>query len=252
MVNLGIKDLNDVLTVSRIALECQKVDELRNEVLSLLNKIFNSEKANFFLTHSSGQLILDRVVKQGVEDKAIGQYREYYWHLDPFPPKLRLPSPITLTTEQIIHLSDFVCTEYYNDFLKPQSIHHQMTIFLSSENQALGVIAIFRPQHEANFSQRDRKKAKLTAPYLAGALEKTIVLESNNPTLILSHNLRKVGISQRELDVISLLYQGLENSEIADRLYISRYTVQNHLKSIYEKLCVKNRTSLLYKLHQVT
>ncbi len=252
MVSLGMKDLNDVLIVSRIALECKKVDELRNEVLSLLKKIFKSEKANFFLAHSSGQLILDRVVKQGVEDRAMGQYHEYFWQLDPFFTKLLLPSPIVFTTEQIIHLSDMVCTEYYNDFLKPQAIHYQMTISLRSENQALGLIAIFRPQNEANFSQRERKKAELTAPYLAGALEKTILLESNDPTIILSHNLRKFGISQRELDVIYLLYQGLENSGIADKLYISRYTVENHLKSIYEKLCVKNRTSLIYKLHHLT
>jgi DNA-binding CsgD family transcriptional regulator len=252
MVSLGIKDLNDVLTVSRIALECKRVDELRNEVLSLLKKNFNCEKANFFLTHSSGQLILDRVVKQGIEDKAIGQYHDYYWYLDPFPPKLVIPTPIILTTEQITNLSDFVRTEYYNDFLVPQSIHHQMTIFLSAENQALGVIAVFRPQHEANFSQRERKKAELTAPYLASALQKTIVLESNNPVRIISHNLKKFGISQRELDVICLLYQGLENSEIADKLYISRYTVENHLKSIYKKLYAKNRTSLICKLYHLT
>jgi DNA-binding CsgD family transcriptional regulator len=251
MGKLGVKDLNDVLWVSRTALECNKVDELRNVVLGLLEKIFKTDKGNFFLTHSSGQLILDNVVKLAIEDKAINKYREYYYRLDPFFKRLILPSPIILTTEQLISYFDFEKSEYYNDFLKLQSIHYQMTISLRSTRQTLGLVALFRSRNEVNFSLQEKKKAELMAPYLASALEKTVVLKPTNPILPLTQSLKRFGISQRELDIIHLLCQGLENSEIANKLYISRYTVENHLKSIYEKLAIRNRTELVCKLHQL-
>jgi DNA-binding NarL/FixJ family response regulator len=59
------------------------------------------------------------------------------------------------------------------------------------------------------------------------------------------------GLTRRELDVVNLLVKGQKNSQIASALFISEYTVDNHLKSIYRKMSVKNRTSLVYSLLQM-
>lgn len=48
--------------------------------------------------------------------------------------------------------------------------------------------------------------------------------------------------SEREQDVLLFLSHGYSNVEIADRLGISRNTVKTHLKNIYGKLGVTNRT----------
>jgi LuxR family maltose regulon positive regulatory protein len=48
-------------------------------------------------------------------------------------------------------------------------------------------------------------------------------------------------LTDRELDVLRLIAQGLTNQEIADRLFISVNTVKTHAKHIYEKLSVRNR-----------
>lgn len=63
--------------------------------------------------------------------------------------------------------------------------------------------------------------------------------------------LRRFGLTRREVEVASLVCEGLRNNEIAERLFISEYTVINHLRAIYEKLGVKNRTSLIHRvIHQ--
>lgn len=49
-------------------------------------------------------------------------------------------------------------------------------------------------------------------------------------------------LSPRETEIMKLVAQGLENREIASRLYLSEKTIQNHLTRIYEKLKVSNRT----------
>ena len=52
-------------------------------------------------------------------------------------------------------------------------------------------------------------------------------------------------LSEREIEVLKLLREGLSNQEIATRLYISLNTVKAHLKSIYSKLEVNNRVQAI-------
>ena len=52
-------------------------------------------------------------------------------------------------------------------------------------------------------------------------------------------------LTTREREVIELICQGLRNKEIARRLHISGVTVSHHLTSIFRKLEVKDRTSLV-------
>lgn len=57
---------------------------------------------------------------------------------------------------------------------------------------------------------------------------------------------RKIAsITARERDVIELICEGLRNKEISDRLHISDATVSHHLTSIFRKLEVEDRISLV-------
>ena len=49
-------------------------------------------------------------------------------------------------------------------------------------------------------------------------------------------------LSQRELEVLQLVTEGLTNQQIATRLVISIRTVKKHMENIYGKLGVQNRT----------
>ena len=54
-------------------------------------------------------------------------------------------------------------------------------------------------------------------------------------------------LSQREIEVLRLLAEGLSNKEIAQQLYISLRTVKYHATSIFTKLNVSNRTQDVIK-----
>jgi DNA-binding NarL/FixJ family response regulator len=58
-------------------------------------------------------------------------------------------------------------------------------------------------------------------------------------------------LSKREQEVLALVSKGLENWEIADQLCITKRTVQNHVSTIYQKLCVKSRSqAVLYAIRK--
>jgi DNA-binding NarL/FixJ family response regulator len=52
------------------------------------------------------------------------------------------------------------------------------------------------------------------------------------------------GLTDTEQSVAALATQGLTNREVAERLFMSRYTVDSHLRSIYRKLGVNSRLAL--------
>jgi pimeloyl-ACP methyl ester carboxylesterase/DNA-binding CsgD family transcriptional regulator len=58
---------------------------------------------------------------------------------------------------------------------------------------------------------------------------------------------RQVGwpaLTEGEHRVVALAAQGHTNAEIADRLFLSRYTVETHLKHVFVKLCLRSRAEL--------
>jgi DNA-binding NarL/FixJ family response regulator len=52
-------------------------------------------------------------------------------------------------------------------------------------------------------------------------------------------------LSEREIEIIDLVAQGLTNQEIATALTISKRTVDNHVSNIFTKTGAKNRVALL-------
>jgi DNA-binding CsgD family transcriptional regulator len=51
-----------------------------------------------------------------------------------------------------------------------------------------------------------------------------------------------LGITPRELEILSLVAQGLSNREIAERLFVSENTVKTHCSRAFDKLGARRRT----------
>jgi DNA-binding NarL/FixJ family response regulator len=59
---------------------------------------------------------------------------------------------------------------------------------------------------------------------------------------LVAENLDRVGLSDRELEVLYLIREGVKNKQIADHLSIAESTVNFHVKNILQKLKAKDRT----------
>ncbi|MBT1700171.1 DNA-binding response regulator [Fulvivirgaceae bacterium PWU4] len=63
--------------------------------------------------------------------------------------------------------------------------------------------------------------------------------------------LRQLGISRREYEVLELMARGLTNQEIGDRLFVSLNTVKTHSSNLFVKLDVRRRTQAIQKAKEL-
>ncbi|MDD5007211.1 MAG: helix-turn-helix transcriptional regulator [Syntrophorhabdaceae bacterium] len=366
----NIKNITIIENLSRTALECSDTDEFRKEILRFLSGWFGCEQGIFLLARPNcpDRFNLNSVVKLNIVEKYWRNFREKYYKFSPFLKALPFAKTV-MTVDDLIPYKAYENLEYYNETLKPQSIHHELAVQFRSGKILLGGLALYRSKNERNFSSTEKSKMEQAAFYLSTALERFILFDKvckvqeiinsictdlpykglialddrlepiymndearqlvssldtdednwqnyfislpNNPNrqcikpvkangrggdagiknndstaeknavemapfqlrvvrtsrgseisvILLGQNeskpnackkLAELGLTKREIEVVFLVSEGLKNSEIGQKLFISEYTVENHLRSIYEKLSVKNRTSLACELSRIT
>lgn len=91
----------------------------------------------------------------------------------------------------------------------------------------------------------DRGEERIVVRFVPGAREGVddAILIQRRRGLPSPGDLRPLGLSARETEVLRLVARGRTNSEIADDLFLSPRTVKRHLESIFEKLGVSTRTA---------
>jgi DNA-binding CsgD family transcriptional regulator len=75
-----------------------------------------------------------------------------------------------------------------------------------------------------------------------------IIIEPTKPEELLPFSMSAYGLSPREEELVKLVVRGLTTARISRTLYISEHTVQNHLRSVFEKVGVRSRGELVKRL----
>ena len=71
--------------------------------------------------------------------------------------------------------------------------------------------------------------------------------KASPPPLRSRQNPDEEALTRREYGILQLVAEGLSNREIAERLFLSRHTIECHIKHIYRKLAVSGRTRAVYE-----
>ncbi len=367
MDNLPYPVLTDVLEVISAANESLDRQLVREKALDALFHMISAEGAIFFLPDGKG--LFTYILLKNLDTAYCDHYRTYYAQFDPLH-LTRGPDEGNGTNrlERTFSYDLFQPTEYYNDFLKPQKIHHKLIVNLVAEKELYGRIVLTRPKKSRRFTRSEVHTAKTVSPYLAHALahnelrrkiklkgtlldyverqssagtvlfdERFQIVYANQkaaetfgkvncsgsvhadrdpifsrvendcreiraglescpaggmtiprqsvvkgadharfsvvsrvldrkseretPPLIMAtieeqtlqnmnpqHLMDTFHLSKREIDVVTLLFSGLKNAQIARKLFVSEVTVKKHLQNIYEKVGVSNRTTLINRI----
>ncbi len=82
----------------------------------------------------------------------------------------------------------------------------------------------------------------------SGARRVAVIVEPAHPARISTLLMAAYGLTEREQDVTRLVLQGNSTGEIGERLAVSTQTVQQHLKSVFDKTGVRSRRELVGKV----
>ena len=91
-------------------------------------------------------------------------------------------------------------------------------------------------------------QASLSEPDTDGNSDTVIVIEPPGPKEMLWLNAASYGLTARERAVVDLVMRGFSTAQISATLYISKYTVQEHLCSAFDKVGVRDRQALVKRL----
>ena len=61
-------------------------------------------------------------------------------------------------------------------------------------------------------------------------------------------NTARYGLTSRERSIVDLVVRGFSTKQISATLYISEYTVQEHLCNVFDKVGVRGRQALVKRL----
>ena len=137
-------------------------------------------------------------------------------------------SAVPLRISDVISRSRFRKSAFYASVMRPLGREHELKLWLPAPPGHARVFELERGPGR-DFDERDRSFLSLLRPHLARLRARW----ERRPHLPL--------LTAREIDVLSLVAQGLTNREVSSRLFISPATVRTHLEHIYDKLGVRSR-----------
>lgn len=78
--------------------------------------------------------------------------------------------------------------------------------------------------------------------YFGSSFKKEKIVEVGPSIEVDTQKIKELGLSERELEVLGLIAEGLSDKQIGDKLFVSESTVKTHVFNLFVKLDVKRRT----------
>jgi DNA-binding CsgD family transcriptional regulator len=222
-------------------------DSIYDVILRSIKTVFNAKAVSFSPSDFSNQWIDHmKVAGTGIIEDNKNEYIKYYHRYNPLLRNKEHNLRTIYRINDIIPAEQWVEEKIYKQFWKPQDIHFSMYIRLQQKKTLLGEIGLFRSAGQSDFVLNDIVKASLLAPYLTTSLITSYKLmqavnkgsETNNNTI------KHKSLTDREIEIAGLVCSGLTNKEIANKLSLSTFTIDTHLKNIFDKTGIRHRSGL--------
>ncbi len=169
-------------------------------------------------------------VLHNISNSTHQQYLEHFQPLDPLSPSRFGQQVVTVAT-----MTPGICARhrhYYHEFMLPNHVCDMIEIFIRRGHRIIAGISLMR---DIPFSSEERLRAQAVQPLLGLAIHDSLQ-EDNNLTSILT---------AKEREIVGMVCEGASNKLIARQLNISLSTVKTHLRNIFAKTEVINRTELV-------
>lgn len=148
--------------------------------LEKLCKHLNLDRAALFLQNSHSTNL--ELVSQNLLKYHDSLYLDYYYTLDPFrfvsgdenSKKLQLGPGFQQTVvsfNDVVNQKELRNSEYYQKFMRPQKLAHDLIVYFQSREKLLGVASLMRHHKSGEFAPDEVRFLKVAAPLIALTLD---------------------------------------------------------------------------------
>ncbi|WP_434526882.1 response regulator transcription factor [Photorhabdus asymbiotica] len=181
--------------------------------------------AAFYLVND--KLRPENYILYGISDETHKNYLAHFQHLDPLKPVNYQQNDINMVGMDQSTLTKH--NKYYYEFMLPNNIQDIAEIFIRQHSRIIAGVSLLR---NTLFTPKDFNRLSSILPLIELA---TRDLLPETPTIL----------TAKEQEIINLVRAGSSNKRIAQVLNISLSTVKTHLRNIFIKTKVTNRTELV-------
>ncbi len=250
---MSLLDEKECLLINGIILsiyETHNMSKMRKDFLELLYSLISYESAIFDFATKKDNIQFFDPVSVNFDERYLNDYFEYYQQIDYTRHIFLQHNPIIYRDTDLVDKKDREETEIFKEWLSPMGIYFGGGSSIIHNGNLLGSVSLFRSQNSGDFSKRDLFILNLLNGHLCNRLEqvhqiskKSIDLREHNHNVIQKYNL-----TNRELEIIRLIFSGDNNQDISNRIFVSSNTVKKHIQNIFRKLDVNSRTQLINTL----
>lgn len=230
-------------------------DTMRKEVLQLIKYAVPFNNANFFLADqkSNGDVILRDLVNvnslptsdDDISD-ILNRYMKECSDIDSTHWLVKSKKPMAYRITDFLSEASLESTNYYKEMFLPYNVHFGAQMVLAYEDESLGLLTLFRSKDEPNFSDAEIFFLDNLKEHLSIRLYQQAKTSAPSTTCSISTFIDKYDLTRRECEILTLLFEGRTNEEIAQKLYISENTLRRHIYNMYSKIGIKSRWELYF------
>jgi DNA-binding CsgD family transcriptional regulator len=234
---LGVADIDRALEVVREAAAADDDQPFELPVMDRLTQLVPADWAGYYefqIGHRGGENLYEVDTCPGrcqVEWEA-RELQAAIWSW-PLLDAHRGSPRVAVKLSDFLSRSELKRTLWYLEVMRSHGCAHEMKLWLPAPRGIVRGFYFNRANGGRDFEERHRSILTLLRPHLSAIRERW------------ERRRRPASLTDREVEVMQLLRQGLTNREIADRLVISTHTVRTHLENIFEKFGVHTRTAAL-------
>ncbi|HVP18937.1 MAG TPA: helix-turn-helix transcriptional regulator [Spirochaetia bacterium] len=214
------------------ALVCTHIADLVRHDFPILCVTLNSDDILRFGREHPNERIDPGILAVAGERGTTADFNQYFRH--------HLPMTTGYLLDRLVaDFRPFENTEFVTDFVRPRRVQRCLGGWFRRYTTIIP-----RCRHASLFSDQEIAISKIISPHLENFYD-VLSLAAASPEKSRLQAMRaeasQAGLTQRELEIALLLSERLSMMEIADRLFISRRTVEKHAENIYLKLGIKRK-----------
>ncbi|MBC2604125.1 helix-turn-helix transcriptional regulator [Puniceicoccus vermicola] len=156
--------------------------------------------------------------------------------------KLRCVETVERTRDHI-SLADYQKLPFYTKVARQVSVEDQLAIHVRVQS-GKGILLMYHSNRE--FTQEEHLKASILRGHILARLH-TLERQTGQfrDAVVAQCEILQTRLTPREFETLRHLCQGMSNSEISSKLYISSRTVEKHVEKILSKLGIDCRTRVI-------